>query len=318
MGAEKPCDTSSASVFIIGLIAGTGCIIVAKMLFEMKAVGSTGELEIFNPPVFESFVMFFGMLFALPVWAIGEFVEKLQARGDLAKEAAIAAKPKISCMMLMSLGVPAIFDLSSVLLMMAGLSHISASMWMLLRGGCIVFVALMKQFVLGDKLTAAMWVGVSTITVAVLLVGLSSTMVDDDDARRRQLAEAPADEVVADASTMTMGVLLTLAGTFMQSLQYVYEEKVSAPAPRFERLAGRASLAACRWLRITCMLTPRGVLQLPPPPSLRISLPTSHPLTSLSSLISAPHRSSLTRSLAPTSPHVHRSCLASRPRHRGS
>ena len=190
------------------------------------------------------------LLFALPVWAIGEFVEKLQARGDLAKEAAIAAKPKISCMMLMSLGVPAIFDLSSVLLMMAGLSHISASMWMLLRGGCIVFVALMKQFVLGDKLTAAMWVGVSTITVAVLLVGLSSTMVDDDDARRRQLAEAPADEVVADASTMTMGVLLTLAGTFMQSLQYVYEEKVSAPAPRFERLALSASLAARRWLHV--------------------------------------------------------------------
>ena len=67
--------------------------------------------------------------------------------------------------------MPAIFDLSSVLLMMAGLSHISASMWMLLRGGCIVFVALMKQFALGDKLTAQMWVGVLTITLAVVLVG---------------------------------------------------------------------------------------------------------------------------------------------------
>ena len=52
--------------------------------------------------------------------------------------------------------------------MMAGLSHISASMWMLLRGGCIVFVALMKQFALGDALTAQMW-GVFTITVAVIL-----------------------------------------------------------------------------------------------------------------------------------------------------
>ena len=63
---RRGCDAQSAAVFIIGLVAGTGCIIVAKMLFEMKAVGSTGELEIFNPPVFESFVMFFGMLFALP------------------------------------------------------------------------------------------------------------------------------------------------------------------------------------------------------------------------------------------------------------
>ena len=57
MGAEKPCDATSATVFIVGLVAGTGCIIVAKMLFELKAVGSTGELEVFNPPVFETFVM---------------------------------------------------------------------------------------------------------------------------------------------------------------------------------------------------------------------------------------------------------------------
>ena len=37
--------------------------------------------------------------------------------------------------------------------MVAGLMHISASIWMLLRGGGIVFVALMKQFALGDRLT---------------------------------------------------------------------------------------------------------------------------------------------------------------------
>ena len=44
-GGEKGCDAQSAAVFIIGLVAGTGCIIVAKMLFEMKAVGSTGEVS---------------------------------------------------------------------------------------------------------------------------------------------------------------------------------------------------------------------------------------------------------------------------------
>ena len=41
--------------------------------------------------------------------------------------------------------------------MVAGLMHISASIWMLLRGGGIVFVALMKQFALGDRLTPATW-----------------------------------------------------------------------------------------------------------------------------------------------------------------
>ena len=202
------------------------------------------QLEVFNPPVFETFVMFFGMLFALPVWAISEVLKRMAAKGDAAKEAAIAAETPITFTLLMYLGVPAIFDLSSVLLMMAGLSHISASMWMLLRGGCIVFVALMKQFALGDKLTAQMWVGVLTITLAVVLVGLSSTMGDDSDGRRRRLAPAAGSSSSADGSSSSaaggseeedatasagsalLGVGLTLAGTVMQSLQYVYEEKV--------------------------------------------------------------------------------------------
>ena len=99
--------------------------------------------------------MFFGMLFALPVWAISEALERRAAQGDAAREAKIAAKAEITLPFLLTLGVPAVFDLSSVLLLMGGLSHISASVWMLLRGGCIVFVALMKQYVLGDRLTGA-------------------------------------------------------------------------------------------------------------------------------------------------------------------
>ena len=70
-GGERACDAQSAAVFVIGLVAGTVCIIVSKALFELKAVGSTGKLEEFHPPVFESFVMFFGMLFALPMYLSG-------------------------------------------------------------------------------------------------------------------------------------------------------------------------------------------------------------------------------------------------------
>ena len=71
--------------------------------------------------------MFFGMLFALPVWAISEALERRAAQGDAAREAKIAAKAEITLPFLLTLGVPAVFDLSSVLLLMGGLSHISAS-----------------------------------------------------------------------------------------------------------------------------------------------------------------------------------------------
>jgi hypothetical protein len=55
---------------------------------------------------------------------------------------------------------------SQVCLMVTGLMYINASVWMLLRGGGIVFVAFMKQFILGNALSPSMWAGVAIITLA--------------------------------------------------------------------------------------------------------------------------------------------------------
>lgn len=234
-GGERSCDTPAAAVFIIGLVAGTICIIASKALFEETAVGRFGVEEKFNPPVFETFIMFFGMCFALPLYWLMECYKRLAARNDPAAQAKLASEPKVTLQMLVALCVPAVFDLCSVLLMMAGLMHISASIWMLLRGGGIVFVALMKQFALGDQLSASMWVGVLTITLAVFMVGCSSMVPDDDEPLRRLKGEDGApEEVEGGGSAVAFGIVLTIAGTFCQSLQYAYEEKVMSgdnPAP---------------------------------------------------------------------------------------
>jgi len=223
MGAgEKPCTGQASAVFVIGLVAGTGCVIFSKTLFELKSEGLNGELLPFKPQVFQSWLMFFGMLFALPMYLGTEWLRARKARHDPALKAAMDAEPPVTVKTLLMLGLPAVFDLLSVLLMVAGLMHISASIWMLLRGGGIVFVALMKQFALGDRLTPAMWWGVGFIALAVTMVGLSP-----------MLAEAPAPSEgdaapAADSSGPLAGIALTIAGTFCQSLQYVYEEKVMA------------------------------------------------------------------------------------------
>ena len=238
-GGEKQCDATSAIIFIVGLAAGTVCIIASKTLFELKAVGAYGVEEKFNPPVFETFIMFFGMCFALPLYWLMEGYKRIKAAGDPAAQAKLAAEPTITVTMLASLCVPAVFDLCSVLLMMAGLMHISASVWMLLRGGGIVFVALMKQFALNDKLSGAMWCGVFTIAVAVVMVGLASMVGDDDEdappsEAEDSAAEAEAVAASSDGGNVALGLVLTVAGTFMQSLQYAYEEKVMSgdnPAP---------------------------------------------------------------------------------------
>ena len=69
-----------------------------------------------------------------------------------------------------------VFDLIATCLMVLGLLHTNASVWMLLRGGGIIFVALMKHFVLHDALKPSMWVGVCVIAAGVVLVGLASSI----------------------------------------------------------------------------------------------------------------------------------------------
>lgn len=79
-----------------GLVAGTGCIICSKTLFELKAVGISGVEETFEPQVFQPFVMFFGMLFALPMYLALEARKRIRARSDPALRAELDAAPPIT------------------------------------------------------------------------------------------------------------------------------------------------------------------------------------------------------------------------------
>jgi len=215
-GNEK-CDAKAALVFIIGLAAGTGCTIASKALFQVVALGKTGEPEPFNPPLFQTWVMFVGMTFALPAHFYSEHRRRAMATPEELK--AIEAEPKVTAHTYMLLAIPSVFDLIATCLMVFGLLHINASVWMLLRGGGIVFVALMKNYVLKDKLKPSMWAGVGIIGIAVVLVGMSSGVgAKSEDADGEDDGSAVMEAV--------FGVLITLAGTFVQSVQYTYEEKV--------------------------------------------------------------------------------------------
>ena len=168
MGGHKgneQCGARAAAVFIIGLAAGTGCTIASKALFQCMSIGNTGELELFNPPLFQTWVMFLGMTFALPAHFISEWRRRKNATP--AELAEIMKEPQVTSQTYMLLAIPSVFDLIATCLMVFGLLHINASIWMLLRGGGIVFVALMKNYILHDKLKPSMWAGVWIIGVAV-------------------------------------------------------------------------------------------------------------------------------------------------------
>jgi drug/metabolite transporter (DMT)-like permease len=210
------CGLWSTVVFLVGLIAGTACTVLSKALFQTEAIGLSGELEPFRPSLFQTWIMFLSMSFALPIHLMSEARRRRLARGKPAEMQQInQEQARLSQLrQLLPLTVPAIFDLISTLLMILGLMYINASVWMLLRGAGVVFVALMKNFFLDDALRPNMWVGVFTIACGVVLVGLSSNVglnLSDGQIAARQ---------------STTGVTLTLLGTFVQSLQYTYEEKV--------------------------------------------------------------------------------------------
>ena len=124
-------------------------------------------------------------------------------------------------------------DLCATALGTLGLLLLPLSMWQLLRGSVIVFVALMKRFLLGDHLASREWAGVLIVTLAITLVGLVGA------------ADMKGDRGLGDTLA---GVLLTLGGTFVSSLQFAVEEKVCGCASSLAAVAAstlRSSSTAC-------------------------------------------------------------------------
>lgn len=110
--------------------------------------------------------------------------------------------------------IPSLFDLAATALCMLGLLHVQVSIYQMLRGSAIIFVAILKHFALGDKLRNFMWIGVFWNVVSIILVGATVILADDGD------------EGGDSGKDPAKGVMLILAGAFVQSLQYAFEEKV--------------------------------------------------------------------------------------------
>ena len=267
-GHGRGCGLTEFLVFIGALIFGTACSLTSKILLEMKSVGLTGEVENFTNPLFQTFTMFIGMLASLPMhWAVKYFkipfpgyVHYDESRGKyIAIGGEETTKPKeMDLSIYLALLIPSLFDLAATALAMFGLMHVDVSIYQMLRGGSIVFVALLKHFMLGDKLKTFMWVGVFWNVVSIVLVGATaylaasygSSMIggSGDAASTTDTDVSPThhahkyvshhshhdahlgldspDATDDKASEALMGVILILCGAVVQSLQYAFEEKV--------------------------------------------------------------------------------------------
>jgi drug/metabolite transporter (DMT)-like permease len=212
----------------------------SKTMMELKGEGITGDIEVFRKPIFQTFGMFVGMVFGLVMHGFVLFFKipfpgynhttsrgatdsdaspsektTLMAKSGKADEEKVSpTSQSLPVWMYFFLAIPSIFDLGATVLCMMGLQYIDVSIYQLLRGSGIIFVALMKQHVLGDPLYRFQWVGVVWNVMSVFLVGGTAILNEDPEEENTQSGSA------------LLGVLLVMAGAVVQAMQFVFEEKV--------------------------------------------------------------------------------------------
>lgn len=247
--APKKCGLTQLLVFLTAVVCGTACSLCSKIMMQLHGIGIDGTEEVFQKPLFQTFGMFVGMcwglvmhwmviFFQLPFPGYDHNSSQPQVMGTIlptTKYGAINEKdplvPKLPLQqkqinnnsqqtgtpawMYWFLAVPSIFDLAATALCMMGLRYLDVSIYQLLRGSGIIFVALMKQHVFHDHLYKFQWVGVFWNVVSVVFVG-ATAILNSSENEDMEPGEA------------LLGVLLVMAGAFVQGLQYVFEEKVMA------------------------------------------------------------------------------------------
>jgi len=150
------CDAVGVALFVGATAVGVIVAVANKAMYQLEVVGRTGELESFTPPLFGTLVMFLGMALALPLhwW---------ETRGSQAQS--------LDCKTIALLSIPTMFDLVSTSLATLSVILLPLSTCILLRSSAVIFVALLKHYVLKDLLSRSEAVGVFIITLAILLVG---------------------------------------------------------------------------------------------------------------------------------------------------
>lgn len=112
------------------------------------------------------------------------------------------------------LAIPAVFDLATTALCMIGLVYLDVSIYQLLRGSGIIFTALFRTWAFQQPLYRFQWLGVVFNLVSIVLVGLTALLNSSTSPEEGNLQE------------VIFAIVIMLLGTCVQSMQFVFEEKV--------------------------------------------------------------------------------------------
>jgi len=129
------------------------------------------------------------------------------------------SKTKLPLSTYFIIAIPAFLDIGSTALLLAGLVYLDPSIFQMLCNSQVVFVALMKHYVLKNLLCKFHWIGVFWIVVSILIGGSSALRVS------RMSGNITEDGSIMTTDTL-IGVALVIAGTVICSLMFVIMEKL--------------------------------------------------------------------------------------------
>jgi drug/metabolite transporter (DMT)-like permease len=188
------------------------------VLFQTSSVGSDGLEKQFQKPLFQNMGMFLGMTLCLVIFEFqkctqrsGEESLPLKADAATIQAAMVPVRGSDNRVYYMVL-VPAICDFLATYLMNIGLLWINASIWQMVRGSIIFFVAMIRWAWLKRKIHLFQWVGVLVVMLALCIIGYACINMSDTSTLQSSDYEKLA------------GVLLVFLAQLVQAIQCVVEE----------------------------------------------------------------------------------------------
>lgn len=190
---------------LVMVVTGSINTLSTKWADRAEAVGTDGQKRKFDHPFLQAVGMFIGEFSCLVVYFLIPLVtgrrRQTEEEGGARKFNPLIFLPAALC------------DMCGTSIMYIGLNLTYASSFQMLRGAVIIFTALLSVAFLGRVIKKHMWVGMLTVIVGLVLVGMADIIFGSHDSK-------------TDTNGIIAGDLLIIMAQIIVSVQMVYEERV--------------------------------------------------------------------------------------------
>uniref|UniRef100_A0A023GP72 Putative conserved plasma membrane protein n=1 Tax=Amblyomma triste TaxID=251400 RepID=A0A023GP72_AMBTT len=200
-------------VFLALMLVFTGSIntLATKWADNSYSIGRDGKLRLFDHPFLQAVGMFLGELSCLLAFRLVFWYYSRKAKAGEPVELPPSASGSRDFNPLIFLP-PAMCDLVGTSIMYVGLNLTYASSFQMLRGAVIIFTGLLSVAFLGRRLRTYEWLGIFTVMIGLVVVGMSDILFPDSHATK-------------GPNSIITGDLLIVLAQVITSSQMVIEEK---------------------------------------------------------------------------------------------